>query len=54
MILTDMRCLSKFHHLRDYFLIVDLFADRNVLNNPYNMYHPNMYHRVAKKEEFKT
>ena len=53
-ILTNKRCFGKLHHMRDYFPIVDLLAYHNLLNNPYSVYHPNMYHRQAKKEEFKA
>ena len=46
-IFTDMCYLCKFHNLREYFLIVGLFAHCNVLNNLYSAYHPNMYHRAT-------
>ena len=47
----DMRCLGKYCHLRDNFLLVDPLAYRNVLNNPFNAYYPTMYHRKSKEEE---
>ena len=50
-VLTDRRCLGEYCHLRDYFLLVDLLAYRNVLNNPFSTYHPTMYHRKSKEEE---
>ena len=50
-VLKDKRCLGKYCHLRDYFLLVDSFAYRNVLNNPFSAYHPTMYHRKSKEEE---
>ena len=51
-LLTDRRSLAKYCHLKDYFLILDLLSYRNVLNNPYNAYHPTMYHRQSKSDEF--
>ena len=50
-VLMDMRCLGEYCHLRDEFLLVDPLAYRNVLNNPFNAYHPTMYHRKSKEEE---
>ena len=50
-VLTDTWCLGKYCHLRDDFLLVDPLAYRNVLNNPFNAYHPTMYHRKSKEEE---
>ena len=50
-VLTDKRCLGEYCHLRDYFLLVDPLAYRNVLNNPFSAYHPTMYHRKSKEEE---
>ena len=50
-VLTNKRFLGKFCHFQDYFLTVDPLTYRNDLNNPYNTYHPNMYHRKAKEEE---
>ena len=50
-VLTDTRCLGKYCHLRDDFLLVDPLAFRNVLNNPFSAYHPTMYHRKSKMEE---
>ena len=50
-VLTDRRCLGEYCHLRDYFLLVDPLAYRNVLNNPFSAYHPTMYHRKSKEEE---
>ena len=49
-VLTDMQCLVKYCHLRDYFVFVDPLTYRNVLKNPYSAYHPNVYHRKAKEE----
>ena len=51
-LLTDRRCLAEYCHLKDYFLILDLLSYRNVLNNPYSAYHPTMYHRQSKSDEF--
>ena len=48
----DKRCLAKYCHLKDYFLIVGPLSYHNVLNNPYNAYHPTMYYRQTKSEEF--
>ena len=53
-VLTDRQCLGKYCHLRDYFLLVDPLAYRNVLKNPFNTYHPTMYHRKSKEEERDT
>ena len=50
-VLMDKRCLGKYCHLRDYFLLVDLLAYWNVLNNPFSAYHPTTYHRKSKEEE---
>ena len=50
-VLMDTRCLGKYCHLRDDFLLVDPLAYRNVLNNPFSAYHPTMYHRKSKEEE---
>ena len=50
-VLMDRRWLGKYCHLRDYFLLVDPLAYRNVLNNPFSAYHPTMYHRKWKEEE---
>ena len=50
-VLTDRQCLDEYCHLRDYFLLVDPLAYQNVLNNPFSMYHPTMYHRKSKEEE---
>ena len=50
-VLTDRQCLGEYCHLRDYFLLVDPLAYRNVLNNPFSAYHPTMYHRKSKEEE---
>ena len=44
-LLMDTCCLAKYCHLKDYFLIIDLLAYRNVLNNPYSTHHPTMYYR---------
>ena len=49
--LTDKRCLREYCHLQDYFLLVDLLAYRNVLNNLFSAYHPTMYHRKLKEDE---
>ena len=51
-LLMDKRCLAEYCHLKDYFLIVDLLLYWNVLINPYNAYHPTMYHRQTKSNEF--
>ena len=51
-LLTDRRCLAEYCHLKDYFLIVDPLLYRNVFNNPYSAYHPTMYHRQSKSDEF--
>ena len=51
-LLTDRRYLAEDCHLKDYFLIVDLLAYRNVFNNPYSAYYPTMYYRQTKSEEF--
>ena len=48
-VLTNKQCLSEYCHLRDYFLLVDPLAYRNVLNNPFSAYHPTMYHRKSKR-----
>ena len=48
-VLTDTRYLGEHCHLRDNFLLVDLLAYRNVLNNPFSAYHPIMYHRKSKE-----
>ena len=50
-VFTDRRCLGKYCHLRDYFLLINSLTYRNVLNNLYSAYHPNMYHKKAKEEE---
>ena len=50
-VLTDTRWLGEYCHLRDDFLLVDSLAYRNVLNNPFSVYHPTMYHRKSKEEE---
>ena len=50
-VLMDRRCLGEYCHLRDYFLLIDPLAYRNVLNNPFSAYHPTMYHRKSKEEE---
>ena len=50
-VLMDRRCLGEYCHLRDYFLLVDPLAYRNVLNNSFSAYHPTMYHRKLKEEE---
>ena len=50
-VLTDKRCLGEYCHLRDYFLLVDPLAYRNVLNNLFSTYHPTMYHRKSKEDE---
>ena len=51
-LLIDKRCLAKYCHLKDYFLIVDPLSYQNVLNNLYSAYHPTMYHRQTKSDEF--
>ena len=51
-LLTDKRCLAKYCHLKNCFLIIDPLSYRNVLNNPYRAYHPTMYYRQTKSEEF--
>ena len=51
-LLTDKRCLAKYCHLKDYFLIIDPLSYRNIFNNPYNAYHLTMYHRQSKSKEF--
>ena len=51
-LLTDRHCLAEYCHLKDYFLILDPLSYRNVLNNPYSTYHPTMYHRQTKPDEF--
>ena len=53
-LLTDKWCLAEYYHLKDYFLIVDPLSYRNVLNNPYSAYHPTMYHRQTKLDEFEA
>ena len=53
-ILTEKQCLGKYCHLQDYFLLIDPLAYRNILNNPFSVYHPNMYHRKSKEEELDT
>ena len=50
-VLMDKRCLGEYSHLRDYFLLIDPLAYRNVLNNSFSTYHPTMYHRKSKEEE---
>ena len=50
-VLTNKGCLGEYCLLRDYFLLVDPLAYRNVLNNPFSAYHPTMYHRKLKEEE---
>ena len=50
-VLTDMRCLGEYCRLQDDFLLVDPLAYRNVLNNPFSVYRPTMYHRKSKEEE---
>ena len=42
-VLTDKRYLAEYFHLKDFFLIVDPLAYHNVLNNPYNAYHPSLH-----------
>ena len=44
-ILTDMHCFGNLYQMKDYFLIIDLLAYCNILNNPYSTYHPKLYHR---------
>ena len=51
-VLTNKRCLAKYCHLKDYFLIVDPLAYNNVLNNPYSTYHPTLYYRQTKSNAF--
>ena len=51
-LLMDRRCLAEYCHLKDYFLIIDPLAYRNILNNSYSTYHPTMYHRQTKLDEF--
>ena len=51
-LLMDKRCLAEYCHLKEYFLIIDPLAYRNVLNNPYNACHLTMYYRQTKSDEF--
>ena len=51
-VLTNRRCLAKYCHLKDYFLNVDPLAYCNILNNPYNAYHPTLYYRQTTLDEF--
>ena len=51
-LLTNRRCLAEYCHLKYYFLILDSLLYQNVLNNSYSAYHPTMYHRQSKLDEF--
>ena len=51
-LLTDKHCLAKYCHLKDYFLIINLLSYRNILNNSYSAYHPTLYYRQTKSDEF--